>query len=273
MVKIHPTAVVDPSAELDEGVEVAPYAVIEGDTRIGRDCRIGSQVLVKRFTTIGPRCRLYHGAVLGEDPQDLKFGDETSYLVVGENCLIREYVTFHRATGEGNTTTIGSHGLFMAYCHVGHNCQIGDHVLLANYVGVSGHCVVEDYVTVGGIVGLHQYVTVGTTAMLAGMSRIVEDAPPYCIMGGNPSRTYGLNTRGLRRRGITGEAVTQLKHAFRLLYRSGLNTSQAIERIRETVELTRQVERLIAFEEAVANGYARRQRDPLGGSPPSPSSG
>lgn len=263
MASIHPTAVVDPGAELGAGVEVGPYAVIESDTRIGPDCRLGSHVLIKRFTTVGARCRLYHGAVLGEDPQDLKFRDEPSQLLVGENCLVREYVTFHRATGEGNRTVVGSHGLFMAYCHVGHNSRVGDHVLLANYVGVSGHCVIEDYVTVGGMSGLHQYVTVGTTAMIGGMSRVVEDAPPYCITNGNPSRIYGLNVRGLRRRGIVGEAVIALKRAFRLLYRGELNTSQAVERIRESGELTPEVERLVAFEEAIAAGYARRQLDPL----------
>jgi UDP-N-acetylglucosamine acyltransferase len=262
--RVHPTAIVAPSAELGEGVSVGPYAIIDDDTQIGDDCIIDALVRVCPYTRVGRGCHLHHGAVLGEVPQDSKFGGEVSYLTVGEENEIREYMTMHRASGEGETTSVGSHSLLMAYSHIGHNAQVGSHILLASYAGVSGHCVVEDYANIAGFVGIHQYVVIGTMAMIGGMSRVVTDIPPYCMAQGNPSELHGLNYRGLIRRGLSDGARSALKQAYRILYRQDHTAAEAAEKIRAEVEVGPEVERLVNFQLAVAGGYGGRQLDPLG---------
>jgi UDP-N-acetylglucosamine acyltransferase len=232
--------------------------------RIGDNCVIDAHVRVCSYTETGSGNHVHQGAVLGDLPQDAKFSGEVTHLVIGDNNDIREYSTVHRACGEGSKTTIGSDGLFMAYSHVGHNAQVGSEILLASYSGVSGHCVIEDYAHIAGFVGLHQYVVVGTMSMIGGMSRVVTDVPPYCLGQGNPMELHGLNYRGLIRRGISDDTRRALKRAYRLLYRSPLTVQEATDKIRAEVEMTPEVERLLSFQAAVAQGYAGRQRDPYG---------
>lgn len=256
---IHPTAVVSPDAELGEGVRVLAYTIIEGNVTVGDRCTIGPFAVVRSGTRIGPDTSVHTGAVLGEPPQDLKYEGEPSLLVIGAHNQIREFVTLHRATGEGNATVIGDHNLLMAYSHIGHNCRIGSHCQFANYAGVSGHCTFEDYVIVGGMVGFHQYVTVGTMAMVAGMSRVLRDVPPYCLVEGNPARPRTINTRGLRRRGLTEEEINALHHAYRVIFRSELNLTQALDKLEMEGPLTAHVRHLIDFMRRVHRGVLGRQ--------------
>jgi UDP-N-acetylglucosamine acyltransferase len=262
--RIHPTAIVAAGAELGENVTVGPYAIIDEQVRIGDNCQIDSLARVCNYTEVGQGCHVFHGAVLGEVPQDAKFKGEVSYLKVGEDNQIREYMSIHRASGEGESTIVGSHNMFMAYAHVGHNARVGDNTLIASYAGVSGHCVVEDYANIAGFVGIHQYAVIGTMAMIGGMSRVVTDIPPYCIAQGNPSELHGLNYRGLIRRGVSDQTRSALKHAYRLLFRTDCTTTEAAERIRAEVEVTPEVERLVSFQLAVADGFGGRQLDPHG---------
>ncbi len=262
MVEVHPTAIVSEEAELGEDVVIHPYCVIEGGVQIGDRCKIGPFAVIRRWTRIGPDSEVHTGAVLGEPPQDMKYKGEESYLIIGSGNLIREFVTIHRATGEGKATVIGDNNMLMAYSHVGHNCRIGNHCMIANSAGISGHCVIEDYATIGGMVGIHQYVTIGTMSMIGGMSRISRDVPPYCLVEGNPAEPKGINVRGLQRRGLSSEEIMALRRAFKLLFRSDYNVSQAIEAIKREVPLTEHVRYLIEFMERIDKGYRGRQADP-----------
>jgi UDP-N-acetylglucosamine acyltransferase len=260
---LHPTAVVDPRAELGAGVTVGAYAVIEADTQVGDGCHIAPFAVIRSYTTLGPRCQVHSGAILGGEPQDLKFKGERSYLRIGADNQIREYVTLHRASGEECATVIGDANLFMAYSHVGHNSVVGDNTLMANSVAISGHCVVEDYVNVGGLAAVHQFVTIGTMAMVGGLSRIVRDVPPYLMVEGNPARPRGINTRGLERRGVSEAGRSALRRAYRLLFRSDYNISDAIQRIlAEETEPPAELLRLLDFMRRIDEGSRGRQSNP-----------
>lgn len=263
-VNIHPTAIIARGAEFGDSVSVGPYAIIDSHVTVGDGCVIDAHARLCEYTDLGRDNHVHQGAVLGDLPQDAKFGGEVTYLKVGDGNQIREYATIHRASGEGRTTVVGSDNLLMAYSHIGHNAQIGSEILLASYSGISGHCVIEDYANVAGFVGIHQYVTVGTMSMIGGMSRVVTDVPPYCMGQGNPLELHGLNYRGLIRRGLSDAGRRALKHAYRLLFRSTLTFGEAAEKIRNEVEITSEVEHLLAFQAAVGHGYAGRQRDPYG---------
>ncbi len=260
---IHPTAVIDPRAELGTEVTVGAYAVVEADTQVGDGCHIAPFAVIRSFTSLGPRCRVHSGAILGGEPQDLKFKGERSYLRIGADNQIREYVTLHRASGEECATVIGDSNLFMSYSHVGHNSVVGSHTLMANSVAISGHCVVEDFVNVGGLAAVHQFVTIGTMAMVGGLSRIVRDVPPYLIVEGNPARPRGVNVRGLERRGVPEAARDALRRAYRLLFRSPYNIGAAAERIlAEETAPPPELLRLLDFMRRIDEGSRGRQSNP-----------
>jgi UDP-N-acetylglucosamine acyltransferase len=255
---IHPSAVIDPSAELGHDVTVHPFTVIEGNVQIGDGCEIGPHAVIRRFTRLGARNCVTVGAVLGDLPQDLKYKGEETCLVIGDENLIREYATIHRATGEGNSTTIGSRNLLMAYSHIGHNCVLGDEIMMANCVQLAGHTVVEDFAVFGGLAATHQFARVGTMAMVGAMSGVRLDVPPYVLADGLPARPTRVNSVALRRRGVPPEAVAAIREAFRLLYRSDLNTSDAIARIRAEVAQTPEIVHLVEFIEKIAEGERGR---------------
>ncbi len=259
---IHPTAIVDKEADLGSGVEVKAFTMIEAGAQIGDGCVIGPHAVVRCHTIIGEDNQIHTGAVLGEPPQDRKYKGEPTKLIIGRNNIIREYVTIHRASGEGNQTLMGDDNMLMAYSHVGHNCRIGNATLIANSAGLSGHCVIEDYVNVGGMVGMHQYVTIGTMAMVGGMSRLARDVPPYVLVEGNPVETHGINWRGLSRRGVSSEDRAELKKAYRLLYRSQYNINDALAIIERELRQTKEIVYLGDFLRRVHAGYAGRQTDP-----------
>ena len=256
---VHATALVDATAELEPGVWVGPYCVVEGGTRIGMGTVLESHVVVKRGTSVGARCRVWPHVILGHEPQDMKFHGEESFLRIGDDNMLREMVTIHRGAGEGSSTVIGDHNLFMAYSHVGHNCQIGNHSMIANSTGISGHVTIEDKVVIGGVAGIHQFVHIGKMAMVGAMSKVVQDVPPFCMCDGRPAKVNGLNIRGLRRNGVRPEERNQVSTAFKLLYRSGLNTSQALERIHAEVPNSETLSYFIGFVERVREGRLGRQ--------------
>ncbi|HEX8552328.1 MAG TPA: acyl-ACP--UDP-N-acetylglucosamine O-acyltransferase [Abditibacteriaceae bacterium] len=256
---VHPTALVDKDAVLDEGAWVGPYCIVEGETRIGKGTVLEANVVVKRGTTIGARCRIWPGVVLGHDPQDMKFHGEKSYVEIGDDNMLREMVTIHRATGEGEKTVIGNSNLLMAYVHVGHNCTIGSNTMISNSTGISGHVTIEDKVVIGGFVGIHQFVHIGKMGMIGGLSKVVQDVPPFCISDGRPAKIHGLNTRGLRRNGVPTEVRNQVATAFKLLYRSDLNTSQALEKIHAEIPRSETLDYFIDFVERVREGRLGRQ--------------
>ena len=246
-VKIHSTAIVDKTAELAAGVEVGPFSIIGGEVKIGDGCRIASHVLIADGTVLGKNCQIHHGAVLGTIPQDLKFEGEKTILRLGDNNVVREYATLNRGTKERGETTIGSGCLLMAYSHVAHDCVVGNNVILANCVNFAGHVRIGDFALIGGLVPVHQFVHVGEHAIIGGGYRVPKDVCPYSMVAGNPLKTTGLNLVGLKRRGFSTEAIRILKQAFKLLFFSNLNTTQALEAIEGNVEASPEVLKLIEF--------------------------
>ena len=207
---------------------IHPTAVIEDNVEIGPDCEIGAYAVIKQFTRIGARNRIFEHAVIGGEPQDVKFKGETSYLEIGDDNLIREFCTFHRANGAGETTRIGSRNFFMVGVHVAHNCSIGDDNIFANDVALAGHITIEDHVFLSNNVGAHQFIRMGRYAMIGGKSKIVQDVLPFFITDGNPARVRGVNSVGLRRAGLSDEKRRVLKDAYKLLFRSTLPVQDAL---------------------------------------------
>lgn len=245
---IHPTAVVAPSAQLGNGVEIGPYAVLGPQVIIGDDTWVGPHAVIEGRTTIGRENRIFQFASVGAIPQDKKYHGEESQLIIGDNNAIREFATLHTGTaGGGMITRVGHHNLFMNYSHVAHDCQIGDHVVLANGATLAGHVTIENYVTVGGLVAIHQFTRIGESALLAGGAMVSQDVPPYCIATGDRAHLNGLNLIGLKRRGWSAEELSILKKAYRILFAEGLPLKEAILRLREEYRASASVSRLTTF--------------------------
>jgi UDP-N-acetylglucosamine acyltransferase len=254
---IHPTAVVHPKAELHPTVRVGPYAIIGEKVIVGAQTNIGAHVVIEGPTEIGEDNRIFPGAVIGSEPQDLKYKGAASWVKIGNNNQIREYVTINRATDEGEATIIGNNNLLMAYAHVAHNCIIEDEVIIANTVALAGHIHIESKARISGVLGVHQFVHIGSLAMVGGMSRIERDVPPYTIVEGNPSRVRSLNLVGLQRAGLSSEEIGHLKKAFRLLYRSGITLQEALEQI-ELLPHNDYIQHLRRFLQSSISGEGRR---------------
>jgi UDP-N-acetylglucosamine acyltransferase len=238
---------------------IHPTAIIEDNVEIGPDCEIGAYAVIKRFTRIGARNRIFEHAVIGGEPQDVKFRGEPSYLEIGDDNLIREFCTFHRASGEGETTRIGSRNFFMVGVHVAHNCLIGDDNIFANEVALAGHITIEDHVFLSNNVGAHQYVRMGRYAMVGGKSKIVQDVLPFFITDGNPPRLRGVNSVGLRRSGFSDEARRALKDAYRTLFRSAIPKEDALRRLEEVND--EHVRHLVSFIRGSKRGYTTDKRE------------
>ncbi|MBE3574926.1 MAG: acyl-ACP--UDP-N-acetylglucosamine O-acyltransferase [Firmicutes bacterium] len=255
---IHETAIVHPGARLAPDVVVGPYSIIGPDVEIGPHTEIGPHVLIDGWTKIGGYNKIYAGACIGAEPQDLKFRGEKSYLTIGDYNIIREYVTISRGTeGGGGETRIGSHNLFMAYTHVAHDCQVGNYVVMANSAALAGHVVVEDRVVIGGLVGVHQFCKLGRMAMIGAHSMVVKDVPPYVMVDGNPAHVYGINVVGLRRNNVPPEIRAEIKKAYRILYRSNLNVAQAIEQMEQELASSPEIDHFIRFLRSADRGICR----------------
>ena len=229
---IHPTAIVESGAQLGTAVQIGPFAYVAATARLGDGCVLAPHAVVLGHTTLGARCKVHSGAVIGDLPQDLSFKDEPSFVVAGDDCVFREGVTIHRGTKPGTATRIGNRVFMMANSHVAHNCEVGDHVVMANGVLLAGYVVVGERAFIGGGTGIHQFCHVGRLAMVAACCMISKDLPPFCTSASvRNSVVAGLNVVGLRRAGFDAGQRAQIKQAFNLLYRSGLNTTQARERL------------------------------------------
>ena len=236
-VQIHPQAVVDAKAELAAGVVVGPGAVVGPDVVIGANTWIGPNAVLDGRLRLGRDNRVFPGACLGLEPQDLKYRGAPTEVVIGDGNTIRECVTINRATAEGERTVVGDHNLLMAYCHLGHNCELGDRIVMSNAIQVAGHVIIEDRAVIGGCLGIHQFVQIGTMAMVGGMTRVERDVPPYCLVEGHPGRVRGLNRVGLRRSGLGdrdgGREFKQLQEIWNLVYRSDLVIAEALEQVKD----------------------------------------
>jgi UDP-N-acetylglucosamine acyltransferase len=258
-VLIHPTAVVHSKAELASDVIVGPYAVIEEEVSIAAGCEIGAHAVIKRYTTMGRGNRVFEHATIGGEPQDLKFGGEPSRLVIGDENIIRENVTIHRATGEDCVTEIGSRNYLMVGVHIAHNCILDDDCIFANGAALAGHILVEDHVYLSNAVGVHQFVRLGRYALVGGKAKVVQDVLPFLITDGNPSRVRGLNSVGLRRAGFSFESRLNLKRACHLLMRSHLPLESALEDMERLDDAN--VQHLVHFVRASRRGFAREHRE------------
>lgn len=253
---VHPTALVDPSAVLGSDVEVGPFTVIGPGVDVGERTRIASHVLIERDTSVGRECVIAKGAVLGTDPQDLKYGGESTRLQVGDRTVIREYATLNRGTGEAGVTSVGSDCLLMTYAHVAHDCTLGDHVILSNSVNMGGHVVVADWAAVGGGTQIHQFVRIGEHAFIGGASAVRKDVPPFVKASGSPLQLYGLNSVGLQRRGFSDASRRELKRAYRLFFGSSHNVTQALEVAEAELQPCPEVEAFLAFFRASDRGVS-----------------
>ena len=245
--KISPTALIDPSAKLGEDVYVCPYSIIEKDVIISNGTWIDAHVHIKPLTTIGKNCKIFHGAVIGEIPQDLKFEGEKSELIIGESTTIREFCTLNRGTKDTGKSEIGSHCLLMAYVHVAHDCVIGNYSILANGVQLGGHVEIGNHVTIGGVTPVHQFCKIGDYSFTGGGLRIVQDVPPYILAMGEPLKFSGLNAVGLQRKNFPPEARKQIKQAYRYIYQSDLNRSQAVSQIKKTFNDVPEIDSIVDF--------------------------
>lgn len=270
---IHPTAVIHAGAQLHPTVKVGPYAVIGEQVTIGEGTEVGAHVVIDGQTQIGVQNRIFPGAVIGLEPQDLKYDGSMSRVEIGDHNLIRECVTINRATNAGASTLVGHHNLLMAYAHVAHNCIVEDHVIIANSVALAGHVYVESGARISGIVGVHQFVRVGQLAMIGGLSRIDRDVPPYTMVNGNPAQVRGLNQIGLQRAGLAsdrgGQSYRELKQAYRLVYRSGENLTAALEKLAqwEDNELVRHFSQFLqGAQQADRRGLTPGRKRTAGGS-------
>ncbi|KPK04081.1 MAG: UDP-N-acetylglucosamine acyltransferase [Gemmatimonas sp. SG8_28] len=243
---IHASAIIDPGARLGAGVEVGPFAVVGPGVEAGEGTRIGPHAVVEH-TTLGVGCTVAAGAVLGAAPQDRKYAGAPTRLEVGDGTIIREYATLHRGTEATGRTRVGRGCFLMTYVHVAHDCAIDDYVTIANMVQLAGHVHIEAHATISGLCPIHQFVRIGTYAYVGGGSRVPQDVPPYTTAVGNPLKLYGINTVGLTRAGFPSDVRMALKRAYRLLFNSGLTTSEAAARLRANPSLLPEVRTLVDF--------------------------
>jgi len=255
---IHKTAIIGKQVKLGKNVSIGPYSVIEGQVSLGDSVTIGAHCVVEGHTTIGKGCQLYTGAVIGSPPQDRKHQKKDKvFLKIGANNVFREYVTVNPGTIEGGgKTCIGDNNLFMACCHVAHDCQIGNDCVLANYVGLSGHVTIEDRAVIGGLSGVHQYARVGYLSMIGGCSKVNQDVPPFSLVDGNPATLRGLNIVGLKRADVPSLNQRALRRAFKILFNSGLNRSHAVVQVKEQLNGLSEIHRVIEFIEISKRGIS-----------------
>ncbi len=254
MKKIHPTALVSDDAQLGSNVEVGPFAIVGPSCIVGDGCVIAPRATLDRNVRLGRKVRVGIGAVLGGDPQDLKFQGEETTVEIGDGTVIREYSTINRGTSESFKTTVGKNCFIMSYVHLAHDCHLGDGVILANGVQLAGHVRIEDRAILSGLSAVHQFVRIGRHAFIGGCSRVSKDIPPFLKAVGNPVKLYGLNTVGLQRSGFDEDTLRELKRAYRLFFNSDLNITQALERAETDLDQRPEVQELMRFLEASGRG-------------------
>lgn len=248
MATLHPTAIIHPNASVADDVEIGPYCVVGEQVTLGSGVRLHSHAVVNGRTTLGKNCELFPFACIGMKTQDLKWKPENkTYVEIGEGTVLREFTTIHTGTKDGEVTRVGSGCLIMAYSHIAHGCTIGNRVIIANCSQLAGEVIIEDDAILGGMTGIHQFCRVGTMAMIGGAVKIRQDCPPYMIVDGQPPLVIGPNVVGMKRQGVPAETRALLKEAYRLMYREGLNRSQAMERVYYEIADCPQIQHLISF--------------------------
>lgn len=253
----HPTAIVDPAAVLGEGCEIGPYCVIGPEVRLGPGCRLHSHVVLGGETSLGAGNEIFPFATLGLKTQDLKWKGGRTRVEIGDGNVFREYVTVHSATSDGGVTRIGSHNHFLAYCHLAHDVNVGNHVVMSNVGTLAGHVTVEDHVVIGGLAAVHQFCRIGRYAMIGGCSKVVQDVPPGMLADGNPAEVRFINKTGLERGGVEPAVIDLYLQAFKLLFRKGLNISNALQQIEQELPASPALAELVAFVRASERGISK----------------
>jgi UDP-N-acetylglucosamine acyltransferase len=255
---IHPTAIVDPGARIGANVQIGPYSIIGPDVEIGDNTIIGPHVIIKGHTRIGRDNHIFQFCSLGEVPQDKKYAGEPTRLEIGDRNTIREFCTFNLGTVQDQgVTSIGDDNWLMAYVHIAHDCRVGNKTIFANGASLAGHVIVDDWVIFGGFTGIHQFCRIGAHVITAASSLVLQDVPPYLMVAGNTAQPYGIHVEGLKRRGFTTEAITELKRAYRTLYKSGLLLEEAKGKLVEQAKTQPDVQRFVDFLEVSKRGIVR----------------
>ncbi|MGA9394956.1 MAG: acyl-ACP--UDP-N-acetylglucosamine O-acyltransferase [Azonexus sp.] len=255
---IHPTAIVDPGARIGANVAIGPYSIIGSDVEIGDNTEIGPHVVIKGHTRIGRDNRVFQFCSLGEIPQDKKYAGEPTRLEIGERNTIREFCTFNLGTVQGGgLTSIGDDNWLMAYVHIAHDCHVGNKTIFANGASLAGHVTVDDFVIFGGFTGIHQFCRIGAHVITAASSLVLQDVPPYLMVAGNTAQPYGIHVEGLKRRGFSSEVITELKRAYRTLYKSGLLFEEAKTKLAEHAKTVPDVQPMVNFLESSKRGIIR----------------
>jgi len=255
---IHPSAIIDKGAEIDENVKIGPYTIINKDVSIGSGSEIGSHVTIDSHVSLGNNCRVYQYAAIGAPPQIVNFNGEITHVEISSGTVVREFATIHRGSKEGGgVTRIGKNCYLMAYTHIAHDCILGNNVILVNNASLAGHIEVENNVTIGGLVGVHQFTKIGKFAFIGGKSAVGKDVPPFVMAAGDRAVLHGLNKVGLRRNGFSQETISTLKKAYRIIFRMGLRLNDAIEMVQAEVEQIDEVLEFIKFIENSGRGITR----------------
>jgi UDP-N-acetylglucosamine acyltransferase len=253
---IHATAIIHPKAKIGSDCEIGPYCVIGEHVVLGDKCKLHSHVVIDGHTTLGKDNEIFPFASIGLKTQDLKWKGGMTRTQIGDGNTFREYVTIHSATGDGEVTTVGSHNHILAYCHVAHNCVLGNHIIMSNAATLGGHVIVEDYAVIS-IAAVHQFCRVGKMSLIGGCSKIVQDVPPFMIVDGNPGETRTINKVGLERNGVSEEAQTALRQAYKMLFREGLTISNALAKIESELPSLPEVKHLVQFVRASERGISK----------------
>ncbi len=253
--EIHPSAIIDSSAELGDDIVVGPYCVINAGVKLGNGCHLSNHVTLDGPTEIGEGNQFFSYSSIGQRTQDLKYDGEPTHLKIGVHNTFREFCTVNRATSAEDATIIGNHGNFLAYTHIGHDCIIGDHVVFSNNATLGGHVIIEDHVILGGLTGIHQFCRIGAHAITGGFTKIVQDVPPFMVADGNPARVRAINKVGLERRGFSKESRQAIKKAYRILFREDRNTTEALTALRE-MDATAEIDQIIEFVEKSERGLS-----------------
>ena len=254
---IHPTAIINKNAEIDEDVYIGPYCIIEDKVKIGKGTKLLMHVVIQGNTEIGENCTISPFASIGGPPQDLTYKDEDTTVIIGNNNIIKDYVTINRGTTHGGgITTVGNSNFIMAYVHIAHDCKVGNNIIMANCATLAGHVEVDDFVIFGGLCAVHQFCKIGKYAFISGLTGVPKDIPPFIIAAGSRSKPYGLNVVGLERRGFSKEEISKLKKAYRMIFRSALPLDTSLKIIQEELE-GENIDELINFIKSSKRGICR----------------
>jgi len=254
---VHPSAIIHPKAQIGADCEVGPYCVIGEDVILGARCRLYSHVVIDGHTVLGQGNEIFPFASIGLKTQDLKWSGGITRTRIGDNNTFREYVTIHSATGDGETTVVGSDNHILAYCHIAHNVTLGDHIVMSNVATLAGHVTVEDYAVIGGLAAVHQFCRIGRMAIIGGCSKVVQDVPPYMLADGNPAETRTVNKVGMERQGVSEQAQAAVRQAFKILFREGLTIPNALARIEAELSPLPEIQHLIQFVRTSERGISK----------------